>query len=122
MVMVDGDKPTIIGKGLLMLKFTEEDKGAMPHIPEFVTVIAATPAKAMFAAGTQAPSRPEVMKAVASGLLFQQAMDVETKLEPLMTTSKSGPPARAVEGENEEIEGTGLLPPVIVNLTDGEAM
>jgi len=121
-VMVEGERATIVGTGLLMLKFTEADAGFTPQKPEFVTLIAATPPNAMSAAGIQAPSWLPLMNAVAKGPPLKHAMELETKFEPLMRSSKSGPPVSAVEGESEEILGVGFAGPVIVNETDGDSM
>jgi hypothetical protein len=114
-VMVEGERPVIVGTGLLMLKFRDVDAGFTPQKPEFVTLIVATPPEAMSAAGIQAPSWLALMNAVPKGLLLKHAMELETKFEPLIRSSKSGPPASAVEGEREEMLGVGFAAPVIMN-------
>ena len=72
-----------------------------------ITTIEADPAVAIRPAGTAALREVELLKVVTNWLPFHCAVDCAQKLAPLIVSVKAGPPAMAVAGATEVIDGPG---------------
>ena len=104
-----GDREEIDGTGFdaLMVKVAELE--VPPPGAGFSTVTAAVPAVVTSEAGTSAVIFEALTNVVASIVPFQFTADEATKSLPLTVSVKAGLPAAAPPGDNDAIEGAGLV-------------
>lgn len=106
----DGLSDTMVGTGLLLPEIVNV---ALLDVPPpgvgLLTVTPADPALAISPAGTWAVILTVVTYVVASGVPFQLITELLTKLLPFTVSVNAAPPAVAVDGDNDVIDGAGLF-------------
>jgi hypothetical protein len=103
-----GISAEMAGSGLLAFTAKLAAFEVPPPGPGVTTVMLAVEALATSSAGTWAVSDVEELKVVGSGVPFQSIVDELMKLLPVTTSEKVAVPAITLEGEREEIAGTGF--------------
>src|SRR5207237_728186 len=114
----DGFSPVAVGTGLLGAVMVNVSALDVPRPGErWIGVAWAVPAAAMSPAAMAAVSCVADTCVVARAAPFQRTTELGTRFVPVTVSVNAGPPATAEDGLSPVAVGTGLLPPVTVNVS-----